>query len=114
MAEPIKLFQYNTLSALMSGLFEGSMTIGELLEQGDLGIGTLDAIDGELIVLDGKAYQARGDKTITDLDQMFKSLTQQSYFIKQKLSLDNVLKRQMKNSKHVLKHTMMVLTYFVL
>lgn len=59
MSEPIKLFQYNTLSALMSGLFEGSLTIGELLEQGDLG-GTLDEIDGELIVLDGKAYQARG------------------------------------------------------
>ena len=55
MSETIKLFQYNTLSALMSGLFEGSLTIGELLEQGDLGIGTLDEIDGELIVLDGKA-----------------------------------------------------------
>ena len=67
MSEPIKLFQYNTLSALMSGLFEGSLTIGELLEQGDLGIGTLDEIDGELIVLDGKAYQARGDKTITEV-----------------------------------------------
>lgn len=67
MSEPIKLFQYNTLSALMSGLFEGSMTIGELLEHGNLGIGTLDAIDGELIVLDGKAYQAKGDKTITEV-----------------------------------------------
>ncbi|MDR1605660.1 MAG: acetolactate decarboxylase [Streptococcaceae bacterium] len=67
MSEPIKLFQYNTLSALMSGLFEGTMTIGELLAQGDLGIGTLDEIDGELIVLDGRAYQARGDKTITEI-----------------------------------------------
>ena len=36
------------------------MTIGELLKYGDLGIGTLDSIDGELIVLDGKAYQAKG------------------------------------------------------
>ena len=26
----------------------------------DLGVGTLDSIDGELIVLDGKAYQAKG------------------------------------------------------
>ena len=56
MAEPIKLFQYNTLGALMSGLYGGTMTIGELLQYGDLGIGTLDSIDGELIVLDGKAY----------------------------------------------------------
>lgn len=58
--EANKLFQYNTLGALMAGLYGGSLTIGELLEHGDLGIGTLDSIDGELIVLDGKAYQAKG------------------------------------------------------
>ena len=55
--EPVKLFQYNTLGALMAGLYGGTMTVGELLEHGDLGLGTLDSIDGELIVLDGKAYQ---------------------------------------------------------
>ncbi|MBM7636606.1 acetolactate decarboxylase [Streptococcus saliviloxodontae] len=60
MSEAIKLFQYNTLGALMAGLYGGSLTIGELLEHGDLGIGTLDSIDGELIILDGKAYQAKG------------------------------------------------------
>ena len=42
----------------MAGLYGGTMTVGELLEHGDLGLGTLDSIDGELIVLDGKAYQA--------------------------------------------------------
>ena len=57
--EPVKLFQYNTLGALMAGLYGGSFTIGELLEHGDLGVGTLDSIDGELIVLDGKAYHAK-------------------------------------------------------
>lgn len=59
MAEPVKLFQYNTLGALMAGLYDGTMTIGELLKHGTLGIGTLDSIDGELIILDGKAYQAK-------------------------------------------------------
>lgn len=44
----------------MAGLYGGSLTVGELLEHGDLGLGTLDSIDGELIVLDGKAYQAKG------------------------------------------------------
>ena len=51
MSEITQLFQYNTLGALMAGLYEGTMTIGELLKHGDLGIGTLDSIDGELIVL---------------------------------------------------------------
>ena len=58
------LYQYNTLAALMAGLYEGNMTIDELLQHGDFGVGTLDGIDGELIVLDGKAYQAKGDKTL--------------------------------------------------
>ena len=49
MSEITQLFQYNTLGALMAGLYEGTMTIGELLKHGDLGIGTLDSIDGELI-----------------------------------------------------------------
>ncbi len=29
--------------------YDGSMTVGELLQYGDLGLGTLDSIDGELI-----------------------------------------------------------------
>ena len=58
--EPVKLFQYNTLGALMAGLYGGTMTVEELLEHGDLGLGTLDSIDGELIVLMARAYQSQG------------------------------------------------------
>lgn len=65
--EPVKLFQYNTLGALMAGLYGGSFTVGELLEHGDLGIGTLDSIDGELIILDGKAYQAKGSGSLPEV-----------------------------------------------
>ena len=84
MSEITQLFQYNTLGALMAGLYEGTMTIGELLKHGDLGIGTLDSIDGELIVLDGKAYQAKGDKTIVELT-ISKFLTLQLFLIRQNL-----------------------------
>ena len=44
MSEAIKLFQYNTLGALMAGLYGGTLTVGELLEHGDLGLGTLKPI----------------------------------------------------------------------
>ena len=37
MSEAIKLFQYNTLGALMAGLYGGTLTVGELLEHGTLG-----------------------------------------------------------------------------
>lgn len=39
--EPVKPFQYNTLGALMAGLYGGSFTIGELLEHGDLELGRI-------------------------------------------------------------------------
>ena len=64
----MKLFQHNTLAALMSGLYEGTLTIGELLKKGNFGIGTLSGINGELIVLDGKAYIATGDKKVRQVE----------------------------------------------
>ncbi len=50
MAEPVKLFQYNTLGADFGWTYGGSMTIGELLKYGDLGLHT-GFHHGELIVL---------------------------------------------------------------
>lgn len=62
-----KMFHHSSLAALMSGLYEGSITISELLEHGDFGIGTLAGITGEVIILDGEAYQARADNTVSKL-----------------------------------------------
>lgn len=95
MSEAIKLFQYNTLGALMAGLYGGTLTVGELLEHGDLGLGTLDSIDGELIVLDGKAYQAKGSEgkvEVVEVSPDEKYLMQQSYLTKLKLYSVNVMK----------------------
>lgn len=64
MQEQTKLFHHNTLAALMSGLYGGTIEIGTLLKEGSFGIGTLDGVDGELIVLDGQAYIAKGDRTV--------------------------------------------------
>ena len=55
--EPI-LYQVSTLRALQEGAFEGQMTCGELRRHGDLGIGTFEGLDGEMVVLDGRVYQA--------------------------------------------------------
>jgi acetolactate decarboxylase len=48
----------------MLGRYDGVLPIPELLRYGDFGVGTLDHLDGELIVLDGKAYQVRGDGVV--------------------------------------------------
>jgi acetolactate decarboxylase len=56
-----ELFQTSTVEALLGGAFDGDVTLAEVLEHGDLGLGTLDGLDGELIVLDGEAWQATLD-----------------------------------------------------
>jgi acetolactate decarboxylase len=62
------LFQTSTIAALLAGHFDGDVTVGELLEHGDLGLGTLNGCDGELLVLDGAAWQARLDAGLHRVD----------------------------------------------
>ncbi|NMB80108.1 MAG: acetolactate decarboxylase [Methanomicrobiales archaeon] len=58
------LYQVSTIDALVQGVFEGVQPVGELKKHGDFGIGTFDALDGEMIVLDGTVYQAKADGQI--------------------------------------------------
>lgn len=58
------LTQVSTIDALLAGAYDGQMTLGELLTHGDLGIGTFDALEGEMIVIDHQVYQARSDGTV--------------------------------------------------
>ncbi len=60
-----ELFQTSTVRALLAGSYDGDVTLAEVLEHGDLGLGTLNGLDGELIVLDGEAYKAELDCTLT-------------------------------------------------
>ena len=59
-----ELFQTSTVQALLTGAYEGDVTLAEILEHGDLGLGTLNGLDGELIVLDGEAWKAQLDCTL--------------------------------------------------
>jgi len=58
-----EVFQYSTLEALLGGVYDGEVTIGELLAHGDFGLGTFNSLDGEMIILDGVCYQLRSDGT---------------------------------------------------
>jgi acetolactate decarboxylase len=59
--------QAGTLDALMAGGYEGDTTLAELLRLGDLGLGTIQQLDGELIMFDGRAWAAASDGTIREL-----------------------------------------------
>jgi acetolactate decarboxylase len=58
---PHELFQTSTIEALLGGAFDGDVSLSEILEHGDLGLGTLNGLDGELIVIDGQAWKADPD-----------------------------------------------------
>ncbi|AQP54398.1 acetolactate decarboxylase [Vagococcus penaei] len=62
------LYQHGTLGALMAGLMDGNLTMNDLLENGDFGIGTLHGLDGEVVVLNGRAYQARSTGEFVELN----------------------------------------------
>ena len=55
------LFQISTINALLIGEYEGAMTFGELKKHGTFGLGTFDALDGEMIGLEGQFYQIKTD-----------------------------------------------------
>jgi acetolactate decarboxylase len=55
------VYQTSTIDALLAGVYDGELTLGELVEHGDFGIGTFDRLDGEMVVLDGEVYQVKAD-----------------------------------------------------
>jgi acetolactate decarboxylase len=55
------LFQTSTIDALLEGKYEGDVSFTELGERGDFGLGTFDALDGEMICLDGDFFQVKAD-----------------------------------------------------
>jgi acetolactate decarboxylase len=65
--EPYVLFQASTIGALLEGSFEGDVSFAELAEHGDLGLGTVNHLDGEMIALDGRFYRADVEGRITEL-----------------------------------------------
>src|SRR5436305_12400926 len=65
--EPHVLLQASTIGALLDGAFEGDLSFGELAEHGDLGVGTLNHLDGEMIAIDGEFFRADVEGNVTEV-----------------------------------------------
>lgn len=55
---PHEFYHYSMWSALVNKVFDGDLTVKEARTKGDIGLGTYNGIDGELILIDGVLYQA--------------------------------------------------------
>jgi acetolactate decarboxylase len=63
--EPHVLFQASTIGALLDGAFDGDLSFAELAEHGDLGLGTVNRLDGEMIALEGEFFRADVDGMVS-------------------------------------------------
>ncbi len=67
------LFQTSTIDALLEGEYDGDVDFAELESRGDFGLGTLDALDGEMVALDGGFYQIAADGRAYGIDRQAKT-----------------------------------------
>lgn len=92
MSKPIT--QFSTVNALMSGLYDGVFAVSKVLAAGDFGLGCSHAFGGEVIILDGKVIEARGDgnlRVMQPTDQLpFAQVT--TFHSEKAINVDNVSK----------------------
>src|SRR5438270_3959022 len=84
------LYQISTSSALVEGVYSGSVCSSVLLEHGDFGLGTFEDLDGEMVILDGEVYQVayRVRHRTDDFLVPFASITH--FRAKSSFEIDNV------------------------
>jgi acetolactate decarboxylase len=73
------LFQVSTSGALVAGVYSGVVNVKAVLDHGDFGLGTFANLDGEMVVLEGRAYRVQGSGRVSqappDADAPFAVVT---------------------------------------
>jgi acetolactate decarboxylase len=62
------IFQVSTMSALIAGDYDGETSYAEVMQHGDFGVGTFNALDGEMAALDGDFYHLYADGSVAEVD----------------------------------------------
>lgn len=60
-----EIYQSSTLTALLDAVYDGGLTYGELEQHGDFGLGTFNALDGEMVAVDGAFFHLHADGSAT-------------------------------------------------
>ena len=64
---PHTLYQVSTATALVEGIYQGAVQVAVLREHGNLGLGTFEGLDGEMVVVDGHFFQVRSDGSVREV-----------------------------------------------
>jgi acetolactate decarboxylase len=57
------------VNALVEGIYQERIPLSAIRQHGDFGLGTFDSLDGEMVMLDGRAYQITGDGLVREVDE---------------------------------------------
>jgi acetolactate decarboxylase len=60
------LFQVSTSGALVAGVYDREVSVKSILEHGDFGLGTFANLDGEMVVVEGRAFQVLGSGRVLE------------------------------------------------
>jgi acetolactate decarboxylase len=55
------VFQASTMESLLRGLYDTDIVYSVVKQHGDFGLGTFQALDGEMVALEGRFYQVKAD-----------------------------------------------------
>jgi acetolactate decarboxylase len=61
------LFEVSTTGALVKGVYEGIVSANLLKQHGTFGLGTFENLSGEMVILEGRIYQAKADGTVLEV-----------------------------------------------
>jgi acetolactate decarboxylase len=62
------LYQVSTATALVEGIYQGAVQVAALREHGNLGLGTFEGLDGEMVVVDGHFFQVLSDGSVKEVN----------------------------------------------
>ncbi|MDA3860259.1 MAG: acetolactate decarboxylase [Melioribacteraceae bacterium] len=107
------IFQYSSKNGLLNHDYVGDLTLGEIKENGNFGLGTFNMVDGEMVIFDGNVYQVLTNGEINNISsdvlspfvvtKFFNSDT--SFSLPKNLSLDSaksILAQAINNSSNPL------------
>jgi acetolactate decarboxylase len=86
-------YHYSIWYAFVNKVFEGDLTVKELKQNGDIGLGSYNFLDGELIMLDGIPYQVTEDGVVKIPEDTSKIVYANASFFKkdQSFALNRVI-----------------------
>ncbi|MDN5396132.1 MAG: acetolactate decarboxylase [Chryseobacterium sp.] len=67
-----KIYHYSSMDAMRNGVYTGDVTVKELRQKGDFGLGTYNFLDGELIALDDNIFRIATDGSVEMADEQKK------------------------------------------